>query len=513
MPLNAQSALLKILHDNFSHPTTVALYWTLKKTLSFGLREELITVSSTTSSDQEKRKWRDPTPEVYYPSPWETELDRAKGSAQNAAQLLARYPTGKSLLEAEGPEGSSATDPEYWRSKEKLYKACYKAEYQETELERAKRRSDDVARDLATFPAGKALLDAEDQRDAATDPEHWRSKERFYKAEKERLTQEFWDHWKRFHLEGSGSPAKTSKILGAEKPCMVECRKAGLNRAKRCADNAAQFSTHFAAGKALLEAEDHGESATDPVYWWSKEKFYAAERWKLEQEFWDCWKRTHLEGGVVACEAPNDSKQKTRARQSPIAKESRTTRSTRSATERRKETNRVHLEATTGRTISYADSDKSIDVHSMGRRKGKNNYRRQKASVVSRKPALPAPGCSATEQPLYDYMTPNPDHSRTPPAAITERPKASARKRRRKVTDPDANRRPRKSPPQTHSPHVTPSSSDLAKSKAQQRRTHKGAVRKRRQAADRAYRGSKAGSQSIEPISSRLRSNTYPHQS
>ena len=460
--------------------------------------------------DQEERKWRDPTPEVYYPSPWETELDRAKGSTQNAAQLLARFPTGKALLEAEDHEGSPATDPEYWWSKEKLYKTCYEAEYQKTELERAKRRSDDVARDLATFPAGKVLLDAEDHRDSAIDPEYWRSRERLYKAEKERLTQEFWDHWKRVHLEGSGSPAEAPKPLQSEKHCAAECRKAELDRAKRCADNAARYLAQFAAGKALLEAEDHGDAATDPAYWWSREKLYAAERWKLEQEFWEHWKRTHLDGGVVACESPNNSKRKTRARQSAVTKESRTIRSTRSIARRRKASDRVHSEATPGYPTSYADSGKSMDVHSTGRRMSKNEYRRQKASAVSRKPASSHPGCSAIQKPVYSYVTPKSDDSGTPAAAITERHKASARKTRHKVMDLDTNGRLRQSRPQSHNPYVTPSSQDLAKAKARQRHKRKGAARQKlRRAADSAYRGLKPGPQPIEPISSRLRSSMY----
>ncbi len=49
----------------------------------------------------EEKRWREPTSEIYYPGHWGTELDREKASVQNAAQLLARCPTRKALLESE----------------------------------------------------------------------------------------------------------------------------------------------------------------------------------------------------------------------------------------------------------------------------------------------------------------------------------------------------------------------------------------------------------------------------
>lgn len=43
----------------------------------------------------------------------------------------------------------------------------------ENETQCAKRSTDSRARDLTAFPTGKALLDAEDLGDSATDPEYW----------------------------------------------------------------------------------------------------------------------------------------------------------------------------------------------------------------------------------------------------------------------------------------------------------------------------------------------------
>ena len=50
-----------------------------------------------------------------------------------------------------------------------------------------------------------------------------------------------------------------------------------LERAKRSADLRARGLATFSAGKALLEAEEHGDSATDPGYWWNKKKYDEAE--------------------------------------------------------------------------------------------------------------------------------------------------------------------------------------------------------------------------------------------
>ena len=76
--------------------------------------------------------------------------------------------------------GDSVTDPDYWRSKKKIYSAQLKIELERTKLERAKRSADLRARDLATFPAGKALWEAEDHGDSATDPGYWWNKKKYY---------------------------------------------------------------------------------------------------------------------------------------------------------------------------------------------------------------------------------------------------------------------------------------------------------------------------------------------
>lgn len=162
-----------------------------------------------------------------------TELDRAYCCAGNAARQLADYPAGKALLVAEYPcrknsgywwsiknfqtrspaadskEEDFITDPAYWQEKEKFYNVQLKAESEKTKLERAKRSADSRAKDLATFPAGMALIAAEDHGSFATDPEYWWAKKAQYMAEIDKLRKEFWEQWKRTRLDGGKTPIQS----------------------------------------------------------------------------------------------------------------------------------------------------------------------------------------------------------------------------------------------------------------------------------------------------------------
>ena len=148
--------------------------------------------------------------------------------------MLADFPASKALLEAKDhgnltkdndyqqslenfqkplPKvkdyGDSITDPTYWRNKEKFYSTQLNTELQRTKLERAKRSADSRARDLATFPIGKALLDTKDHGDSTTNPRYQQNKKKYYKAEYKRLKQEFQERQKRTHLEGGETPLES----------------------------------------------------------------------------------------------------------------------------------------------------------------------------------------------------------------------------------------------------------------------------------------------------------------
>ncbi|MCJ1456653.1 hypothetical protein MMC28_007015 [Mycoblastus sanguinarius] len=404
--------------------------------------------------DDYHRASRSMTPRVVNPDlPWNTELDRAKCEAGNVARMLADFPAGKALLEAED-HGNLTKDGDYWWSPE-------------------------------NFP--QSPTEVEDHGDSITDPDYWWNKEKFYSAQLD-------SEWERTKLE----------------------------RAKRSADSRARDLATFPAGKALVEAEDHGDSAKDPGYWWNKKKYYENEYKKLKQEFWERWKRTHLQGGetILASlegeecppEALNASRPKTRARKSATIECRRITRST---TQRGKETDRPPLGAIASSPNSNAGINKTKDARSTERRQSKNKYRRQNAHVAERKPPSPSPSqaCSVAQRPYNGYANPRSHESRTRRSTVKKLGKGSTQQRGHKVKDQNSDGEQKKShlPPQN--PYVTPSSPDFSVARAQQRRKRKDVVRqKRRRDADSTYRGSTAVSQSTEPISSRLRSNQYLHR-
>ena len=398
------------------------------------------------------RASRSVTPRVAYSGlPWNTELDRAKCEAGNVARMLADFPAGKALLEAEDhgilikdgdywwslenfqkppPEvvdhGDSITDPDYWRSKKKLYSAQLKVELERTKLERAKRSADSRARDLATFPAGKALLEAEDHGDSATDPEYWWSQKNYYEAEYEKLKKEFWERWKCTHLEGGETPLES------------------------------------------------------------------------------------LEGGESPPEALNTFRPKTRARKSSAPIERRSARVTRSNTQRGKGTDRPLSGAIASNPNLNASINKTNDTRSTGRRQQKNKYRHQNAHVAERKPPSPSQACAVAQRPYNGYVTSRNDNPRTQRLTAKKVCKGSTQQRHHKVTDEISVWEQKKSYSQSQNLFATPNSPDFSTVRARQRRKRKDVARqKRRSDGNSTYLGSRTVSQ---PISLRLRSSTGLHK-
>ena len=394
------------------------------------------------------RASRSVTPGVAIPDvPWYTELDRAKCCAGNVARLLADFPAGKALLEAEdhgnltkdggywwgienfqknSPEvedhGDFITDPVYWRNKEKLYSAQLDVELKRTRLERAKRSADSRARDLATFPAGKALLESEDHGDSAMDPEYWWNKKKYYEAEYGKLREEFWERWKRTHL-GGGEPPLTS-----------------------------------------------------------------------------------LEGGVSPPEALGISRLESRARKLSPFKGRRSARTTRSTTQRGNGTDRPPLGAIASSPDSNTGISKTKAARSTERRQSKNKYRRQNAHVAEKKRSSPFQACSVAQRPYNGCANPRPDASRIRQSKAKELCKGSTQQRRPKVTGKNSDGEQKKSYPQSQNPYVTPSSPDFSTVRARQRRKRKDVARQKRSIDGHSiHLGSTAASQ---PISSRLRSST-----
>lgn len=171
----------------------------------------------------------------------------------------------------------------------------------------------------------------------------------------------------------------------------------------------------FPAGKALLEAEDHGDSAMDPGYWWSKKKYHEAGYDKLREDFW----------------------------------------------ERGKGTDRPQSGA-----IADAGINNTEDARSTERRQSKNIYRRQHTEVVERTPPSLLPACSVTQTPYNGYVTPRSDESRIRRSMIKELCKGATQQRRHKATDKNSDGEQKKSYSQSQNPYVTSSSPRFLHSKS-----------------------------------------------
>ncbi|KAL9021281.1 MAG: hypothetical protein Q9185_001486 [Variospora sp. 1 TL-2023] len=127
--------------------------------------------------EDQERPSRSVTPGCVHPDFFgDSELDRAKGHAENAAFRLASLPEGKAFLDTED-HGAFAGDPDYWRQKEKEYHQKYSILPKESALDRARRHADTVRKKVANFPDGRALLQTANHEVAESNVEYWRSME------------------------------------------------------------------------------------------------------------------------------------------------------------------------------------------------------------------------------------------------------------------------------------------------------------------------------------------------
>ena len=458
-------------------------------------------------------------------------LESAKKCAERYARPLADYHGGRIILDAEDP-GEYASDYSFWWTRAEYYRLEHEKLREDdyhrvfsrsvtpevanphmpwyTEVDRAKCEAGNTARLLANFPAGKALLEAEDHGNLTKDGDYWWSLENFHKPPPEVED----------HEDSITDPAywwNKEKLYSAL--YKFEWERTKLERAKLAADSRARDLATFPAGKALLEAEDHGDSATDPEYWWNKEKFYQAEYDKLREEFWERWKRTHLErrkthleslkDGEFYSEALKTSRPKTRARKLSVPIESRSARVTRSTTQRGKGTDQPPSGAIVSSPNLNAGVNKSKNARSSERRQSKSKYRRQIAQVAERKPPSLSQACSVAQRPYNGYAAPRSDEPRTRRVTIKEPCKSSTRQRRHEVTDKISDEKQKKSYARSQNPYVTPSSPDSSTVRARQRRERKDVARQKHTlSGDNTYLGSRAVS---PPISSRLRSSTGLH--
>lgn len=224
--------------ENPDQNVTDSHYWPLRTAYFKAECEKL--------EDQERnRPSRSVTPRFIFPGLFgNTQLDQAKGHAQNAAFRLASLPAGKALLETEDHSGFE-TDYEYWCGKEKFYEAQYESLPKESELERAKRHANTIGKKLATFARGKELLYAEDDRFSISDLEYWQRKEENYRTEHDRLQQDFWNEWQCKHFGGrqpgfavlSPSPPPSKPLNASAPPSPPQTTPAPNKRGRALASN------------------------------------------------------------------------------------------------------------------------------------------------------------------------------------------------------------------------------------------------------------------------------------
>ena len=204
-----------------------------------------------------------------------SEVGRAMCEAGNVARMLARYPGGKRFLEAEsigssegyrshwwdsmknwqglnteGHQGLSM-DPEYWWGKKSVYSTRLDTEIERTSIERAKQSAASKAQELATFPAGQALLEAESHEHFREDAEYWMSRRNYYTVEYEKLEQDFWDRWRLKHLTTGDGPFQ------APKRSAPKTKERRMARGKHTRDTGVTKSDPE-RGKGIHRSPNHG---------------------------------------------------------------------------------------------------------------------------------------------------------------------------------------------------------------------------------------------------------------
>ncbi|KAL8958021.1 MAG: hypothetical protein Q9193_004845, partial [Seirophora villosa] len=166
---------LILQEENPGHNASNPRYWFARATFYMAEYERL-------QDEDYARRSRSATPGYTHPDFFgEGELARAKGHAENAAVRLASHPDGKAFLDTED-HGEFSGDPEYWRQKEKEYHNQYLALPKESALDRARRHAYTVRKKVASFSAGKALLERENHELAEPSVEFWRGMQQYYQT-------------------------------------------------------------------------------------------------------------------------------------------------------------------------------------------------------------------------------------------------------------------------------------------------------------------------------------------
>ena len=211
-------------------------------------------------------------------------LQWSKDQAKEAAYFLCRYPEGRAILDVECA-GPHATDPQYWRSRAKVYQiehdrlsqeeddrpsrprtaeVCHPKRYT-NDLDRAKCMATNWAVSIKVLPGGQQLLDAQpNEEEEIKTIGYWQEKEKIWKAQFLELAE-----------------------------------KTSLQRAKAAARREARVLATFIEGEEILKTDEiHEPSASSPRYWYDKQRNYMDHHFRLRDEFWEGWKSRILHGKI-----------------------------------------------------------------------------------------------------------------------------------------------------------------------------------------------------------------------
>ena len=208
-----------------------------------------------------------PTPEEVHPIFFgATELDQAKGHAQNAAYLLQTVPAGSAYLQMEIREGDTQ-NPQYWKDKEMEYTRLYEALPKETMVQRARRHAESKLESLANLPGGQEwLANEEDEGGDPNSAQHWERKETRYVKAFDYLRELFWMQRKsKYGREPpSGGPAQSwlPPAITSSVPDSKGSVEANEGAGGACSSQmAASISTHN-EGRATDNPEPCGHGPT-----------------------------------------------------------------------------------------------------------------------------------------------------------------------------------------------------------------------------------------------------------
>jgi hypothetical protein len=181
-----------------------------------------------------------------------------------------------------------------------------------------------------------------------------------------------------------------------------------LEHAKRFAESSRERLSRFPAGRVLLRAEHHGDSAMDPEYWYMKSTDYEAEYWRLHWIYQERGKRMESRK-LKECERQRGIEAL------PAASKASTTKIARQSTGRRPTTKNSRRR---GRKSGQLQPQTTSPPSSIETRPRRSTIRWRRNDSFCNKNAAPTP--------LEIYMTPSSDEVR---ARYHRKHKVSVRRR------------------------------------------------------------------------------------